>query len=565
MLEPSSSVPTLIDLVDKAAATDRGLTFITPDGESRVSYRALRERLPRLGAAIRKTIAMPVGHPILWVMPNCEALVVGFFATQYIGHIPAIMAPLRPFGDVRDWADKLARVAIHSGNAPIIAFRATCDMLGASGFLDDITLIAIEDLLAAEIASDAPAERATITPETIAFLQFTSGSLGDPKGVMLSHGAAAANAIDVAARMRATVDDVFLFWVPLVHDMAVISCLSGLAATVDQIMMPTEMFATDPLNWLRLIAQRGATCTSAPPFAMEMARQRLKRTGETIDLSTLRACCTGAEPIDARILRAFSAELLDGRQIFLPAYGMAEMTCVVSAGEPGAPLVTRHVTRPFTPGQPLNFTTADNSEAIEITGNGPALTTNAYRIVDNAGAPLPDGVLGHIELRGACMMSGYWRRSDATDEAFRDTADGIWLRSGDLGFTDAGHIFISGREKEVIIVRGRHFFPEELDALIQTVPGVRLRGVMTFGEVDPSGGPEQVTAVIEKPDGFGEGELASLDRTIRTAVADQLDLNLSRVVFTGRGTLPRTTSGKPRRNAARERWGSNGSETTVQA
>jgi fatty-acyl-CoA synthase len=320
-------------------------------------------------------------------------------------------------------------------------------------------------------------------------------------------------------------------------------------------MMPTEMFAIDPMNWLRLMAERGATCTSGPPFAMEMARQRVRRTGERPDLSRLRTCCTGAEPVDARILRAFSAELLDGRQIFLPAYGMAEMTCVVSAGLPNAPLVTRHVKRPFTPGQPLIFTTADDPAAVEITGNGPPLKTNAYRIVDDAGRPLPDGVLGQIELRGDCMMSGYWRRSDATDEAFRDEGDARWLRSGDLGFTADGHIFIAGREKDVIIVRGRHFFPEELDALIQTIPGVRHRGVMTFGEVDPSGGPEQVTAVIETPDGFGELELSALDRAIRTRVADQLDLVLSRVVFTSKGSLPRTTSGKPRRSVARARWG----------
>lgn len=546
---------TLIELLERASQAPYGLHFIDDPDEAHLSYRELHQRLPHLCAALQALTATSTGEPLLLVMPNGSALVSTFFAAIHGGMIPTILPALQPFGSRRTWAQKIAQVAERCGGASVVLNRALRGALvEALGEDRAPRSAAIEDVMAIEGAAGL-ATSPPIAPQNTAFLQFTSGSLNEPKGVMLSHRAATVNAIEVAARMGLTTDDVFLYWVPLAHDMAVIALLAGMAMGVEQHILTTASFAADPSRWLTLCAERRATCTSAPPFAYDLARKRLQRSGARPDLRLLRLASCGAEPIDASILRRFSDDLVEGRAIFQPSYGMAEMVCVISLGLPGKPIDTRHVRRPFRIGHPIILTDPDDRSALELTGNGPALDSTRVRITGSEGEPLPDGVFGRIELRGTSMMDGYWSRPDATAAAFRETESGRWLRTGDLGFLSDGQIFIAGREKEVIILKGQHHFPEEIDQIITAVPGVPERGVITFGESDPSGGPERVLAVVERPGPPNESDEATLRRTIQQAVADHLGITLSHVCFTPRGTLPRTTSGKPRRAVARQRWG----------
>ncbi len=556
---PSDADPKdLLALLARAAASDRALHFTGLDGTvtSRVSYRELHARLPGLARALTAATGLTPGRPILLSMPNCEALVSAFFAALHAGFIPAILAPLRPFGDAEAWAARVAAVSARTGSAPVVGDRGVVRALGGTAAGASIPVVAFETIAAATGPDAATGPVSRPQPGDTAFLQFTSGSLGDPKGVMLSHAAVVANALDTAARMAVHDGDRFVFWVPLVHDMATMSLMTGIAAGVDQWILPTEAFAADPLTWLRVLEGTGATCTSGPPFAFEMARRRAKRAGRTFELKSLRAAVVGAEPIDPRVLRAFSNDLLGGRSVFLPSLGVAEMCCGATMHAAGPPLVTRHVRHPFAPGTAVRFAAADDPEAIELTGNAGPLATTRVRIVLPSGEVAGDGVFGALELQGASMMSGYWERPDATAAVFvDDPASGRWLRTGDLGFTMDGHLFITGREKDVIIIRGRHYFPEEIDALVGAIPGVAHRGAMSFGEIDPGGGPELVTVVVEEREALDEAARDALTRTIRETVADRLDLVVARVVFTPRGSLPRTSSGKPRRSEARGRWG----------
>jgi len=556
MSETLAPNPTnLLSLLERAAATDKGLSFGTPKGFERRSYSDLLRGLPALAASLLTVTGRPAGLPVLLVMSNSEPLVSALFAAQWAGLIPAIIAPLRPFGDAEDWAQKLEAVSQRADGAPIIAPRQALRGLSATAAGRELPTYAWEDIISTAMTT-APAPCAHVGPETIALLQFTSGSLSHPKGVMLSHGAVTTNAIDTQHRMAVTPEDRFAFWVPLVHDMAVMSLMTGVAAGVEQWIMPTEFFAMDPLGWLRLMATEHINFSSGPPFAFEMVRRRAARTGETFDLTALRGVVCGAEPIDASILRRFSDAFTDGRQIFLPSFGLAEMCCAATMGGTLDSLATAFVLPPLRLGAAVPFCAPDAPGAVEITGNGPLLATTRLRVIGDNGAELTEGFMGRVQLHGASMMDGYWRDAEATAEVFEDDADGVrWLRTGDLGFTHGGHIYIAGREKDVIIIRGRHFFPEELDALIQTITGVRHRGVLTFGEADPSGRGEIVTAVLETDDILNTDLHAELTRAVKTVVADRLDLTVDRVVFTLKGSLPRTTSGKPRRGVARTRWG----------
>jgi acyl-CoA synthetase (AMP-forming)/AMP-acid ligase II len=528
---------TLIDALEQAARTERGIDFIVGRGQAseRVSYAAFARAAAHAAGGLCARLG-DARRPVLLVMPNGKELLTTFFGAMIGGLIPAILPPPRAFSDPATWVAGLAATAAHADHAPVVTTPTVAKLIAQHPAGAGITLVEVADVL----GGPALTARAR-NPADTAFLQFTSGSLGAPKGVVLSHRAVLADAAAIAERVAVGSGDVGLFWVPLAHDMALLSFLMMLVGRIDQIALPTERFAIDPAYWLEVVAER-ATLTVGPPFAYGLARDRLQRKGVRPDLSRLRGAVVGAEPIDVGILRRFHAALAPAGlrdPVFIPSYGLAELTCVGCLGAAGGPLVTA----PYT---------IDGGRVVELVGHGPPLSGHEVRIVRGDGAEAAAGELGRIQLRGPAAMDGYWRAPEATRAAFC----GDWVVTGDLGFVgDFGAgtmVFIAGREKDVIIVRGRHFFPEELEALVVTVPGVRSRGALCFGQVDPAGGLERVVACVELE---ATAEVATVEHAIREAVADQYDLALAAVVPVAAGALPRTTSGKLRRSEARRIWG----------
>jgi acyl-CoA synthetase (AMP-forming)/AMP-acid ligase II len=310
-----------------------------------------------------------------------------------------------------------------------------------------------------------------------------------------------------------------------------------------------EQFARDPAHWFRASAEHGATLLSGPPFAFDMAARRLAkdaaRTGEWPDLSRIR-CVVGAEPIDARVLRRVAESLAPGGfgasgDPWVMAYGLAESACVVTAH---TGLRSVRVRPANAPGDAV----VEDEAGLEIVSCGRPLEGSRIRLVDADDAPVGERVAGRIEVAGRSAMQGYWRDEEASAAALHDD----WIRTGDIGFLADGDLFVSGREKDVIILRGRHFFPEEIEAVAREIQGVRTGGVVAFGVVDPSGGPERVVLVLEVGKDVDFDELA---QRVERRVADRLELVLDIVVAAPPRAIPRTTSGKPRRGAARKRWG----------
>ena len=527
----------ILDALDAAARTSRGIHFV---GESRLSYADLRQAAARMGSALAERYA--VGRPVLIVMPNGAPAVTAFFAALHAGLVPSVMPLPRPFADLTRTFEGLAKVSRHADHAPVLASPAVRDMLAKAPETAHLELL---DPSTLDAAPTAPRSHG------IGLIQFTSGSLGDPKGVVLTQDAVLGNGEAIARALDATPQDIGCAWVPLAHDMGLVGTLVFLMAeTCDQVLMTTEQFARDPGQWLRVAAEQRATLVTGPPFSYELAARRLLRDAERgvamPDLSSIRGCVVGAEPIDARTLRRVDALLAPygfgaHGDPWVMAYGMAEYACVATMAR-GLRTVT---VRPANaPGQAIE----EDPAGLELTACGTALEGAEVRLVDGEGQAVGARVAGRIQLRGRSTMVGYWRDLERSTAAF----DGPWIHTGDIGFMIDGALYISGREKDVIIVRGRHYFPEEVEAVALEVPGVRAGGVVAFGVVDPSGGPERVVVVIEA---VGEASASGeLDTAVRQHVADRLDL-LVDVKITGAREVPRTPSGKPRRGEARQRWG----------
>lgn len=529
---------TLLEALEQAARTERGVQFV--DGApARLSYASLLAAAERMGSAFAERYE--VGRPILLVLPNGSDAVTAFFAALYAGLVPSVLPLPRPFGDLGRYVAGLVRVSRRADDAPIVAPAMVKTMLarGESAHLEVLDPATLD------------AAPSGARPHEVALVQFTSGSLGDPKGVVLSQDAVLGNGEAIAARLGATPDDVGCFWVPLAHDMGLIgSMVFLLSVGAEQVLMAVEQFAIDPGRWLRVSAERGATLLSGPPFAFDMAAKRLLKDAERgvalPDLSRLRGCVVGAEPIDARILRRVSEALAPagfgaGGDPWVMAYGMAEYACVATTARG---LRTVRVRPATAPGEAV----VEDAGGLELVSCGKPLEGARVRVVDGQGAPVGERVAGRIEVAGRSAMRGYWRDPEHTAAAL----DEGWIRTGDVGFLDRGDVFVSGRDKDVIILRGRHFFPEEIEAIVRELPGVRTGGVVAFGVVDPSGGPERVVVVVEAS---SDADFAKLSREVKAHVADRLDLLVHAVVQAPLRAIPRTTSGKPRRGEARQRWG----------
>jgi len=526
----------MLDALDAAARTSRGFHFI---GEAtRLTYAELRHAAQRMGSALAEQY--PVGRPVLLVLPNGSAAVTAFFAAQHAGLVPSVLPQPRPFADMTRYLEGLARVAKIADDAPVITTPALRSLLTASPITRHLELLDPTRLDAAPTHA---------RPHGIGLIQFTSGSLGDPKGVVLTQDAVLGNGQAIAERLGASAHDVGCYWVPLAHDMGLVGSLAFLLSeTAEQVLMTTEQFAMDPGQWLRVAAEHGATLLSGPPFAFDLAARRLiKDAARGIalpDLSQIRGCVVGAEPVAAHVLRKVAATLAPlgfAPDPWIVAYGLAEYACVVTIA---SGLNSMRVRPANAPGEPVQA----DPDGLELVSCGKALEGTAVRVVDARGNAVTEGIAGRVEVTGRSAMVGYWRDLERSTAAFA----GPWVKTGDVGFVFDGDLYISGREKDVIIVRGRHFFPEEIEAVALEVAGIRTGGVIAFGVVDPSGGPEKVIVVIEVD---AKVDATTLKKSVREHIADRLDLLVHEVVATSPRSVPRTASGKPRRGEARERWG----------
>jgi acyl-CoA synthetase (AMP-forming)/AMP-acid ligase II len=399
----------------------------------------------------------------------------------------------------------------------------------------------------------------------IAFLQYTSGSTAAPKGVMVGHGNLIANSEMIRIAFANTRRSTYVSWVPLYHDMGlIVNVLQSLYVGALCVLMAPAAFLQRPLDWLRAIGEFRAEVAGGPNFAFDHCVARY-RAGEMagIDLSCWKLAFNGAEPVRADTLARFAATFAPhgfAATTPYPAYGMAEATLLISGGRRGAGPVLRRVSRQALQ-QNRVAPPAREEDAQLLVGCGRPLAGEDLAIVDpQSGRRCAAGEIGEIWVRGPHVAQGYWHNPEATRASFAGRIAGedfsAWLKTGDLGFLDAaGEVFITGRIKDLIIIRGVNHYPQDIEHTAETChPALRRHGAAAFG-VNDATGEERLVVVQEVERGFRHRlDPREIAATIRAAIIREHDLAPYRIVLIRPGTLPQTTSGKIQRGLARTLW-----------
>ncbi len=393
-----------------------------------------------------------------------------------------------------------------------------------------------------------------IDPPDTFFIQYTSGSTGDPKGVTLTHSNVLANIRGIGFAVQVRPTDAVVSWLPLYHDMGLIgswlfSLYHGLPITI---LSPLD-FLVRPERWLWALSDSRATLCPAPNFAFELCVRKIADEAMNgIDLSQWRVAINAGEPVLPATLERFARRFgpwgFDARS-FMPFYGLAESSVALTYPPFWrGPLLDRIDRQVFeSEGRAVRSTAADAREFLEFVGNGKALPGHEIRIVGDSGEVLPDRVRGRIEFRGPSRTNGYFRNPDATAEVLDGSG---WLDSGDLGYVADGELFVTGRLKDCIIKGGHNIIPQDVEMAAWDAEGVRKGCVAAFGSLDAATGTERLVVVAEtrltEP-----GARVRLQAAVTDAVARKVGIPPDEVVPVRPGCVPKTSSGKIQRRATR--------------
>jgi acyl-CoA synthetase (AMP-forming)/AMP-acid ligase II/aryl carrier-like protein len=539
---------TLVDMLEGNRGVDRSVTYIDgEDTERRVSYADVYTR--GLGILYHlQAMGAQRGDTMIIFLSNNEQFLDGFWAAVCGGIAPVPLA----VGISDEHRHKLLRVArklgkplLYTDSKNLERLRALAAQVGESALFDELKS---RSFLVESITDiSRPGRLHRPTPDDLAFIQYSSGSTSEPKGVMLTHGNLVSNAKGATGLSRFSDQDVSLSWMPLTHDMGLIGFyLMQFASRVRIHLMPTELFVRRPLLWLQAAAKKRATITSSPNFGY---RHFLKVLGdrrlEGVDLSALRLIYNGAEPISVSLCNEFMSKLAYTglrHEAMYPVYGLAEASLGVTFPEAGADYRWLRVNRhKLGIGSSIEQNPVDARDVLELMCVGREVPGTEVRIASDAREPLPEARVGHIFIRGPSVTRGYYGDPAATAAAIG--ADG-WLDTGDLGFMYEGSLYIAGRCKEIIFVNGQNYYPYDLENIAQRAPGLDLNKLVAAGIARAgSQGEELVVFVLHR------GPMVDFLPTaaaVSRLINEHTGLEVAQVIPTKR--IPKTTSGKVQRH-----------------
>lgn len=519
-----------------------------------LTYADLFERASRVAANLQRHGLLP-GERVALMLPTDADYFPSFYGTILAGGVPVPIYPPVRRQQLEDHLRRQSRILDNSGAALLITNTAALNVARLlTATVSTLRHVLDADLLVHSGAPDY--ERVQPRADDTAFLQYTSGSTGDPKGVVLSHANLLANVRADGVGMGVTSDDVFVSWLPLYHDMGLIGAwLGSLYHAVSFVVMPPLAFLARPERWLWAIHRFGGTLSAAPNFAFELCVRRIDdKAIEGLDLSSWRIAANGAEAISAATMNAFCDRFRAygfERKAMFPVYGLAE--CAVGlAFSPldRGPLVDRvDRTALSTHGVARTLAADDPAEALELVACGQPLPRHEIRVVDGVGRELPERHEGQVQFRGPSATSGYFARPDATAALIVDG----WLDTGDRGYLAAGDLFVTGRSKDIIIRAGRNLYPPELEDAIGNLEGVRKGHVAVFGVPDTEAATERVVVLAETRR-RDDATQARLREQINALATDLFAGPADDIVFAPPNSVLRTSSGKIRRRACRERY-----------
>ncbi|MFF7176677.1 amino acid adenylation domain-containing protein [Streptomyces pseudovenezuelae] len=548
---------TLLDILLQAAREVPGQTVVHVRGdgtEHAVTFAELRDDALRVAGGLLAAGVEP-GTPLPLVADRGDSFQPMFWGALAAGAVPVpLAAEPRRVGPVWELLGRPPVMVDESTAAVATAVGGSYDHSddnGSGSELNGSTRLLRLDRLR---RGRPPRQLPRPASDDVAFLQFSSGSTGAPKGVELSHAAVLANLRQIRAAMAITSEDVIATWMPYFHDMGLIGThLVPMAARLKQIRIEPLSFAKRPALWFEAASRHRATLLSAANFALGLAVRRVPASAlADLDLSCVRLLLVGAEPISPRVWREFTARTapagLDPRAP-LPVYGLAEATLAVTVpplGETAAPLVLDRAAL----SRNRVVETEPGGHAVELMDLGRPVQGCEVRITADSGGPVGDRRVGHVEVRGPQLARGYHRAPEASAAAFGD--DG-WLRTGDLGFLRNRRLCVTGRHKDVVFVNGRTFHASDLESAVAATPGLPSGAVAVVGSTDPDGGGERVVAFVQwtRPDPTAA---APVLRTAAGRLREALGHDDVRVLPLPPAGFPRTTSGKLRRGELRARF-----------
>jgi acyl transferase domain-containing protein/acyl-CoA synthetase (AMP-forming)/AMP-acid ligase II/acyl carrier protein len=557
---------TLIDLLRWRATQQpehRLYTFLT-DGETEkasYTYADLDHQARVIGASLQEQ-HIPIGERALLVYPAGLDFIAAFFGCLYSG---IIAVPVYPPSAVR--SDRaLSKFRAIAGDAqPLVILTCTSLLSRIEGLLSQTpelegAKMLVTDHLAGEMAQHWQAP--SIVTQTLAFLQYTSGSTGTPKGVMISHGNLLHNATMVERFCEHPEEASGVTWLPLYHDLGLIGgVLQPLYAGYHSAIMAPATFLQRPYRWLQAISKWRATISGAPNFAYDLCiRKVTPEQKATLDLSSWEMIANGAEPVRLETLEQFAEAFAScglRRSYVYPCYGLAEATLVVSGGKKGVfPANGTFQARAIEQNRAIdaNPATTDEKEKRPLVSIGRTHPEQQMIIVDPAtGIPCQENHIGEIWVSGPSIAQGYWHRKEETEKTFHaylNNGEGPFLRTGDLGFLRGGETFITGRIKDLIIIRGSNHYPQDIEHTVENChPALRSHGCSAFS-VDVAG--EERLIVVQEIERTAISEnLEEVITVIRQAIAERHELQVYAVVLIKPGSLPKTSSGKIQRRGTR--------------
>jgi len=552
-----SDALTIMDLIHRWAQVrpERvAFRFLRGDDHSgtELSYHSLHQQSIAVARALR--VHADAGARALLLFDSEPGFVVSFFACLASG---VIAVPADPPHGRRAWSG-IERIAADCQPAIVLTTRVIRqrwqDELTRLSVAQNLRIVTLEDLHADGGAADlASAPR----QDAVAFLQYTSGSTARPKGVMVTHANIMANVRMLEDAFALDADEQIVGWLPLFHDMGLIGfvLVPAYLGCTSTILSPAA-FLERPLRWLRAMAHHRGTISSSPNFAYDLCSAKIRPDDSAdLDLSSWRAALNGSEPVSAKTMRRFQEAFAPNGlrpDVFRPCYGMAESTLLISATEGGRPI--RTLTADRLPAGPEDA--AFRVEASEIVGCGRPYMGGAIAIVDPAsGRECARGQVGEVWFRGANVAAGYWRSPEETAVTFgaQLNGDGGYLRTGDLGCLDGGELFLVGRLKELIIVRGRNVPPQDIEeAAAAAHDALRAGHVAAVGLVHDTEQQLAIVAEIEREHWRTFDPEAVVDAVLQ-AVQAEFGLAVSAVTLLRPGGMPKTTSGKLKRLECRRR------------
>lgn len=516
--------------------------------ETKISFKQLLQKSLQVANGLRQRGLQPK-ETVAIMLPTSEEFFYSFFGVLLAGGVTVPLYPPFRADLLEEYAKRQVGILKNASSRFLLTFSQakSVALLLRPQVPSMVEVLEIPTLIEGQSSKE---EIPQMTKDFPALIQYTSGSTGNPKGVLLLHENLLANMRSITQSIQVGPEDVCISWLPLYHDMGLIGAwLCSLYCGNPIYIMSPLAFLNRPERWLWAIHQYRGTISTAPNFAYELCLRKIKDADiEGLDLSSWRVAMNGAEPISRSTLDHFVQRFQKyqfSEKALMPVYGLAESCVAVCFPPTGRGPVYDRIKRELFEQKGIAEVAQEQEDWVEFVGNGGPFPGHEVRIVDEQGNELADRVQGVLQFRGPSRMNGYYQNKEATDETILEEG---WCDSGDLAYRVEQDYFITGRKKDLIIKGGRNLYPQEIEELVADVEGIRRGCVVAFGLRDLQAGTELICVAAETKSGVSQEELSA---RVQQQLTQHLGLPADKLIFLEPGSIPKTSSGKVRRAACK--------------